>query len=791
MEPARQKFLARALLLSFAAICAIWLLRLDYGRKISTNVLDLIPAAEQSPEVNLVRGFANDVQSRVMLFALRDPAAPERAPLAAARRLAEELNQSPEFAEALVMGDASAQDKLGREIFERRFELLLPGWLGAREREFARTNEPRSKFSSWLAERAAADLEAFLSQPEAAAMQQLVMADPLLLVPKLAEQARILSPPGSNGGGHALLWARINASPLAEAGQQPVFSAIASALARVRADYPNVELRWSGVNRFAAASRARIEAEIRLLNIFSVAAVLAVSAVFVRRIHKIVHLLPVIVLSIAGAWTVSTMAFDRLHILVFVIGSLLSGVAIDYGVYIYMQPSLQPDEPYAEKLGRLLKPLLASCLTTVLGFSLLLFSNLPLIRQIGLFVGAGLLCALATAILYFAQLRRPFLEGRHFGGLGNAHHVRALRWVPRVLFVLAVAVAVFGPWRLRWRDDIRELDIPTPELHANEAALRALFGDGGERSVYLTYGDTVAAARQHLEDLLAHQAATAPDVPTSSLGLILPTEEDWQALPARLGTLGEFDADFRGALERHGFTPSAFNGFFDAWRYVRTHPPTGDYASLANRVTSLLTGPLSLLSSTRGPYWFLTVVEQSSDAPVPPGLHTVSVNQLQSLNDLFTRYRWSALRLSLIGLGLVIASVFAIYPFRRGLRIALIPAGSCFFVFGLFGLMGQTLNLFHLLGAFLGVCLSHNYAIFSSENAGPGGAPPVSIRLSALSTATSFGVLAFSHIPVIHALGLTVAAIVLTALLTVELEPLGRRRPSLTAPGRSGFSGGS
>jgi predicted exporter len=127
----------------------------------------------------------------------------------------------------------------------------------------------------------------------------------------------------------------------------------------------------------------------------------------------------------------------------------------------------------------------------------------------------------------------------------------------------------------------------------------------------------------------------------------------------------------------------------------------------------------------------------------------------------------------------VIASVFVIYPFRRGLRIALIPAGSCFFVFGIFGLFGQTLNLFHLLGAFLGVCLAHNYAIFSSDSARHRAPPPVSIRLSALCAASSFAVLALSRIPVVHALGLTVALIVVTALAAVELEPFlrGRRRP--------------
>jgi predicted exporter len=441
-----------------------------------------------------------------------------------------------------------------------------------------------------------------------------------------------------------------------------------------------------------------------------------------------------------------------------------------------MQPSLWPEEPYAAKLRRLLKPLLASCLTTVIGFSLLLFSELPLIRQIGLFVGAGLLFALAAAMLYFAQLERPLLEGRQFGVVGGTRDRPALRRFARILFGLAVAIALLGPWRLRWRDDVRELDIPSAELHANEFALRELFGDSANRTIYLTHGATVAEARQHLEEFVAHQAATVPGIATASLGLLLPTERDWRELPARLGGLGAFADDLRAALDRRGFTPDSFAPFLTAWADLRTHPPTGDYASVTTELTSILKGPLALLSSTRGPLcWFLTIAEQPDGAPPPAGLHTVGLNQLQSLNDLFTRYRWSALRLSLVGLGLVIASVFAIYSPRRGVRIALIPAGSCFFVFGVLGLTGQTLNLFHLLGAFLGVCLSHNYAIFSSENSASGAAPPVSIRLSALSTASSFGVLAVSRIPVIHALGLTVALIVLTALAAVELEPVARR----------------
>lgn len=783
MEPSRQKLFARWVLIAFAAVCATWLLRLDYTAKVSTNVIDLIPAEERAPEIGLIRGFANNAQARVMLFALRDTGS-NGAPLGAASDFADALLRSGEFSEASVMGDSTANDALGRAIFQHRMAWLLPSWLGEREREFAASGQSPEKFPSWLAERAAGELEGFLARPEATALQEVLPSDPLLLVTGLVERARLVAAPGGGPGGYALVWARIKASPFSEAGQEPVFAAVEKALDWARLTRgpewgptpPGaIELRWTGVNRFAAASRARIEEEVGLLNTLSLVAVLVVSCVFVFRIQRLLHLVPVILLSLAGAWTASTLVFDRLHILVFVIGSLLAGVAIDYGFYIYMQPYLSEVETYGGKLRRILKPLLASCLTTVIGFSLLLFSELPLIRQIGFFVSTGLLCALGAAMLYFAQLERPLLVGRKFGRLAAGG---GMRWGVRGVMLAMFTVAALGPLLLHWRDDIRDLDLPTPELKANDMELRALFGETTGRSVFLTYGSTVAEARARLETFLTHQKKTAPGVPAASVGLLLPTEADWQALPGRLEKLAAFAPDFRAALEKRGFTADAFEPFFTAWDVERARPASigHSYAALAEAISKSLTGPLALLANTReGPFWFLTIVDQPG-AIAPAELHTLGLNQLQTLNALFTRYRWSALQLSLIGLGLVVASVFAIYPPRRGLRIALIPAGACFFVFGVFGVLGQTLNLFHLLGAFLGVCLSHNYAIFSSENAALGLATPTPVRLSAFSTAASFGVLGFSRIPVIHALGLTVALIVLTALVWVEIEPLARRR---------------
>jgi predicted exporter len=191
------------------------------------------------------------------------------------------------------------------------------------------------------------------------------------------------------------------------------------------------------------------------------------------------------------------------------------------------------------------------------------------------------------------------------------------------------------------------------------------------------------------------------------------------------------------------------------------------------RLAGSLRGPASLLMSVSPKLsWIVSTAPQTSLREPPAGGSTVSVRQLENLNRLFSRYRISALGLSSIGLAALGLSVLALYGVKEGWRIFAVPAGACLVTFGALGLLGQTLNLFHLLGAFLGVCLSHNYAIFSAENARRREARPPSVRLSAITTAASFGVLALSQIPVVAALGVTVAMIVVTALVIVELEPL-------------------
>jgi predicted exporter len=787
-EPARQKWTARALLLAGAVAGLLWLWHLDLHRRISTDVLELVPADERSPELTLLRNLEGQEQARVLLLALRVPPKPGEAPAArgrrgdeAALRFAQALGAYPAIAQAIPLSDPKPRETLAKTIYSERLNLLLPSWLEQRFRAFAAAGS-KGSWSSWLAERSASDLEAFLSRPEAMSTQEILTTDPLLLVPSLVGKTSGLSQSGlvaGRSGEYALIWARSRDAPLSEGGQEPVFAAVEGALATVRAAEPEAELRWTGIARLAAASRLRIEHELSTLNLLSLACIILIVAACIRQVLRAFNLIPVVLGSLLGAWVVTVTAWRHVHILVFVVGSLLAGVAVDYGFYLCLQPRRRPDEPYRERAARLLRPLLASALTTVIGFSFLLWSELPLIRQLGVFVSAGLICALGTALLWFAQVDNSFIETRAFVHRRPLGSDPGVRKGARVILAIGALVALVGPWRLHWRDDIRELEIPTPALQVNDDAVRGLFGETADRSVYLTLGSTPAQARASLDAFLAWQEREFPGSHTATLGYALPTEEEWGQLPGRLASLAGFADDFRAALGRHGFDPAAFDPFFDSWGAFQRAGKRPTYDELVGTLNAAIQGPLSsLLHIGDGMSWFSTIAEHPEGAEPPAATNTVSDSQLQNLNHLFSRYRLSALRLSSVGLAFVGASVFVLYGLRRGARIFAIPAGACLFTFGLFGLAGLTLNLFNLLGAFLGVCLSHNYAIFSAESQGRGEEPPPSIRMSAAAAASSFGVLSLSRIPVVAALGSTVAVIVLAALAITELAPLGVLPPA-------------
>ena len=740
------------ILLVFAALCGAWLLTLDPRQHFTTDVTELLPANERDPEARLALSLVRERQARVVLIVLESPS-PRLTEAALA--FAENLRASPAFAAADSLADQSWQHVLGQQLHTRRFDLLLPSWLAAERRAYAgeKNTEP---FPDWLARRATAALDAHLASPESSATASLLPSDPLLLLPSLADRAAPLAPAPAAGNGRTLIWAETRAGPLAEDGQAPVFAALAAAEAAARSVVPDLSVRSTGVARFAAAAKTSTKAEIGKLNLFALAAVLLVSGLFIRRVHGLLHLVPPVLIAMLGAVTVTTLVFPRVHVIVFALGSLLSGVAVDYGFQLVL--ARRDGECYAARLRRLTLPLIGGAGTTLAGFLLLTLSELPLVRQLGVYVSAGIVTGLGSTLLYFSLLPRLNLAPRNL----PVRNLIASRWRLPVIGLLVV-VTLTGLFRAHWHDDLRSLEYPSPALRAEDAAVRSAFGETSG-TTWLTRGATYAEARSRWQ-LLADSS------PVSSIASLLPQPADYAAVTgeATRRELARFAIAFRTVSEEAGFDPNEFEPFYrDFAHYLATPPPA--YEPLLGDTLAAFPGPLGLLAHADDEgVWFLSTAPL--DAAVPEAaVGTVALSGIEGLNSLFSRYRAGTARLSLLGCAALIVVSCCLHGARAGLRTAALPLLAAGLAFGILALNGQVFGLFHLLGALLGVCLADDYAHFAHADDASGPQARTAIRLSALTTGASFAILMLSAIPAVFALGATVTLIVILALIFVEID---------------------
>jgi predicted exporter len=147
---------------------------------------------------------------------------------------------------------------------------------------------------------------------------------------------------------------------------------------------------------------------------------------------------------------------------------------------------------------------------------------------------------------------------------------------------------------------------------------------------------------------------------------------------------------------------------------------------------------------------------------------------------LYAGYLQEAMRLSLTGFGLLV--VLLALALRSPLRVARVMAPLVLAVLSVAAglvLGGQQLNLLHLVGMLLIVAVGSNYALFFDRTAteGHGNAPLTlaSLVIANVSTVIAFGLLAFSQVPVLTALGATVApgaflALIYSAAMTSRIR---------------------
>jgi predicted exporter len=782
----RPKFAVAAWLLALVA-CAVVIATTRFSADMSA----FLPGSPSPTQEILVEQMQHGVASRLILVAIEKAPAPILAELS--KSLAQRLRGQDAFSlvsngdDAGAVGGAPSADTAF--VWRNRY-LLSPDVTPAR-------------FSvAGLHQALESDLR-LLASDLGGAVKQSLPADPtgeiLALVGEFAGQTQPAHRDGvwfSPDGRRALLVAQTRAAGFDIARAEKALGVLDAAFAAARratTGAAEARLRATGPAIFAVHTKNEMKQDIARLSLFATLLVSAILLATYRSVRILVlALVPVASGALAGIAAVS-LGFGFVHGITLGFGVTLIGEAVDYAIYLFTQTA--PGTSADATLPRIWPILRLGVLISVCGFSAMLFSSFTGFAQLGLFSITGLLVAVAVTRFVLPELLPAGFATPRSTAFAPAllviiRRARILRFVLLAAILGSLALLLLHRGSM-WEDDLSSLS-PIPA--ADQQLDRRLRADVGAADVrYLIVassrneeGALVASERLAavLDRLKREHAIDGYDAPSRYLPSAATQRARRDALPDAATLRTRLDAAVKGLP----FQPNLFAPFIRDVAATKARPILDrkdlQGTGLALKLDSLLfnrRGAWTALLSLRG----VAEPARVRDAVVQAGVPGTSFVDLKAESDrLLEVYRHEALMLALIGSFVIVLLLAASLRSVRRVALVVAPlAASVLLTVALLTAGHGKLSIFNLVGLLLTVAVGSNYCIFFERqrwDERDSERMVASLVLANLCTVIGFGILSFARLPVLHGIGVTVAAgaffsLVFSAILTSRVREDRRR----------------
>lgn len=722
-----------------------------------TDVLAMLPRDEQRPEAALATQALADAGARRISILVGGGDWPQAQ--AAADLFLRTLGDLP--ARHRV---ADAEQQAWLDLFGPvRSGLLTPTW---RERL---SQAPTAA----LADAALAGLYQPIAGPRAGRWSD----DPLNLFGQwLAERAQgsrvrvqdgrlMLTDPQHPARSFALILVELPGSGFSIAAQRAVLPRLEAAAQAARAQ--GADVIQAGVPLFAAAASEQAQSEIHTIGLGSFLGIVALTLLAFRSVRPRLLVMLSMAVGLLVATSVSLLCFGELHLVTLVFGASLLGVAENYGSnYFSARQGLAPDQRWA-MLKRQIPIVSLAMGTTVIGYALLALPPFPGLRQVAVFSGAGLVAAFVTVLWWV-----PLMDGK-----GQMAPTRFAQWVGTrracwpslgrrglwLLILACVMMTLAGASRLRVDDDIRQLQSAPAAMMDQQREFARLIEAPGVAQFFVVRGDDEQQMLEREEALTARLRSLG--VPVQAVSDWLPSlrrqREDAALLQRRLTDLAP---ELSARLEQPVAPPQPGGAELTPQSWLASPASEPLRAQWLGRLGDSRATAVLL----RGP-----LTAETRQALAALQLDGVTwIDKVQEVSHLLGRYR--QLMTGVLVLAYLLTWAALAWRFGASAWRALAPTAlASLLTVALLALSGQVLQLFHILPLLILLGLGVDYGIFLLEQPGRNETRPfLSVTLAAASTLLSFGLLALSGTPALHAFGLTLLfGVFLAWLLTPFFMP--------------------
>ncbi|MDB5809423.1 MAG: hypothetical protein JWN94_1545 [Betaproteobacteria bacterium] len=716
----------------------------------------------------LVQQLRDGVVSRLILIAIEGT--PPDVLAQTSRRFAAQLRQQPDEFAAVNNGEETTLSQDREFLFRHRYLLspaVAPGHFAA------------ASIRTSLEE----DLQ-LLNSPAGALLGKIIPRDPTGEMLRLIAQFEGVARPAVHDGvwftrneSRALLIVQTRAAGYDIDAQERALASIHAAFAHATAPAASsaATVLVSGPGVFAVSTRARIKADALRFSLIATALVAALLLALYRSpCVLLLGLLPVASGALAGIAAVS-LGFGSVHGITLGFGVTLIGEAVDYAIYLFTQTT--PDATPAESLARIWPTLRLGLLTSICGFGAMLLSGFPGLAQLGLFSIAGLIAAVLVTRFVLPALLPAGFTVRAASGLGPkvaalVDSARTLRY-PVILATLAALVFLGAQHGTLWNDELASLTPVTASERALDEELRRDVGAPDVRHLVVVDAANADAALAGSERIAARLQTSVEQRRLEgfeSAAGYLPSVATQRARQAAIPEPAVLRGSLADAQRSLPFRAGLFEPFLADVERARTQSPLTrvslEGTALALKVDSLLVkrnapdtaaGAWTAMLPLRGVTDTDAIAHDIQSAPAGDG---VLIDLKQESDTLYQTYRREIVAYSLFGAAAIVLLLLTSLRSIRRVLVVLAPlAAAVVITFCLLILGGNPLSIFHLVGLLLVVAIGSNYALFFERQAANDAERErtlVSLLFANLATMIGFGLLAFSKVPLLHALGSTV-----------------------------------
>ncbi|MBR1537736.1 MAG: MMPL family transporter [Treponema sp.] len=510
-----------------------------------------------------------------------------------------------------------------------------------------------------------------------------------------------------------------------------------------------------------------------------------------------------ILISMGTAFCATMLFFGEIHILTLILGTSLIGSCIDYSLHYFVNWKANTNlKTTAEIRNHLAKGLFLSMLSTEICYLLLTFAPFTILRQMGIFSSTGILSSFFTVVALFPLFPLPKEKNRKMthamrrllskilkkpSGLPKGKKAplpaRIRKYSPLIFLLILASIICVHIKNLRIENDMNKLYTMEGRVKEDTELCTQITGYHPV-GWFIVSGKTEEELLQNEEEICSKldkiqdrgYLATSKFIPSqkkqsessdAAKNLLDYADEQFAILGFDEETAGNFKKNFNSALSKRLL-------------------PGENLPSSLNSIKKML-----WLGEIDGKYYSIVLPVKITDEEAYIKIanengNAYYENKMKDLGlglDSLTRL---VIILFCIAYVIILIVLKRFYTWKQTLKIASLPISCVFLILAVFVLIGQQIEFFSLTGIVLVFGLGLDYIIYMLENfkkqakkqslpdessneADFSHLEPFAITISFITTAISFGALAFSTFVPVHTIGLTITLGLIAAFISTML----------------------